>query len=103
MRVPTKLRRHSTLMTIRAILLSPASTYPLTTHQHSGTMRISHMEKEHSKFKDLNKICRNIMPHLGSNNNCSNNKQDSEKKIKGRGDLIPLRTRCLLSWGKIRG
>ena len=53
MRVPTKLRRHSTLMPIGAILLSPTSTYLLTTHQHLGTMRISHMEEEHSKFKDL--------------------------------------------------
>ena len=90
MRVPTKLRRHNTLMLIGAILLSPTSTYPLTTHQHSGTMRISYMEKEHNKFKDLDRICSNIMPHLGSNNNNSNSKQDREHKIKGRGYLIPL-------------
>ena len=72
MRVPTKLRRHSTSMPKGAIRLSPTSTSPLTTHQHSKTMRISHMEEEHSKFKDLDIICSNIMPHLGSNNNCSN-------------------------------
>ena len=100
MRVPTKLRRHSTLMPIGAKLLSPTSTYPLTTHQHSGTMRISHIEEEHNKFKDLDIICSNIMPHLGSN---SNSKQDREQKMRGKGDLIPLMTRCLLSWGKIRG
>ena len=97
MRVPTKFRRHGTSMPIGATLLSPTSTYPLTTHQHLGTMRISHMEEEHNKFKDLDRICSNIMPHLGSNNNSSNNKQDREQKIRGRGDLIPLRTICLLS------
>ena len=103
MRVPTKLRRHNTLMSIGAILLGPTSTYPLTTHQHLGTMIIYHMEEEHRKFKDLVKTCSNIMPYLGSNNNSSNSKQDKEHKIRGRGDLIPLRTRCFLSWGKIRG
>ena len=96
MRVPTKLRRHNTSMPKGAIRLSPTSTSPLTTHQHSKTMRISHMEEEHSKFKDLDIICSNIMPHLGSNNNCINSKQDREQKIRGRGDLIPLRTICLL-------
>ena len=78
MRVPTKLRRHNTLMPIGAILLSPTSTYPLTAHQHSETMRISLMEEKHNKFKDLDRICSNIMPHLGSNNNNNNNKQDRE-------------------------
>ena len=56
MRVPTKFRRHSTSMPIGAIILSQTSTYPLTTHQHSGTMRISHIEEEHGKFKDLDRI-----------------------------------------------
>ena len=58
-----------TSMQIGATLLRPTSTYPLTTHQHSGTMRTSHMREEHSKVKDLDIICSNIMPHLGSNNN----------------------------------
>ena len=57
MRVPTKLRRHSILMPTGAILSSPSLTYPLTTHQHLGTMRTSHMGKEHSKVKDLDRIC----------------------------------------------
>ena len=96
---PIKLWKHSTSMPIGATLLSQTSTYPLTTNQHSRTMRISHMDKKHNKFKHLDKIYSNIMPHLGSNNN----KQDREQKIKGRGDIIPLRTRCLLSWGEIRG
>ena len=97
MRVTTKLRRHSTSMQIGAKLLSPTSTCPFITHQHSGTMRISHIEEEHIKVKDLDRIYNNIMPQLGSNNNSSNNKQDIEQKIKGRGDLIPLRTICLHS------
>ena len=68
MRVPTMLRRHSTSMPIGATLLSPTSTYPLTTHKHSGTMRISLIEEEHNKFKDLDSIC-------------NNNKHDREQKI----------------------
>ena len=56
MRVPTKLRRHNTSKQIGAILLSPTSTYPLTTHQHSRTMRTSHMEEEHGKVRDLDRI-----------------------------------------------
>ena len=71
MRVPTKLRRHSTSMLIGDTLSSPTSTCPLTTHQHSGTMRTSHMEEEHGKVKDLDIICSNIMPPQGSNNNNS--------------------------------
>ena len=50
MRVSTKLRRQSTSMPIGATLLSPTSTCPLTTHQYSRTMGISHMEEEHNKF-----------------------------------------------------
>ena len=65
MRVPTKLRRHSTLMPIGAKLSSPTSTCLLTTHQHSRTMRTFHMEDEHSKVKNLDRICSNIMPSLG--------------------------------------
>ena len=72
MTVPTKLRRHSTSMLIGATLLGPTSTYPLTTHHHSGTIRISHMEEEHIKFKNLDRIFKNIMPHLVSNNNNNN-------------------------------
>ena len=56
------------------------------------------MVEEHSKVKDLERICNNIMPHLGSNNNNSS-KQDRKQMIRGKGDLIPLKTRCLLSWG----
>ena len=99
MRVPTKLMRHSTLMPIGAKLLSPTLTYPFITHQHSRTMKISHMDGERNKFKDLDRMCSNVIPHLGSNNNNSNsnNKHNREQKIRGRGDLIPLRTRCFLS------
>ena len=96
MRVPTKLRRHSTSMPLGVILSSPTLTCPLTTHQHNGTMRISHMVEEHNKVKDLDRICNNIMPHKGSNNN-NNSKQDLEQIIRGKGDLIPLKTGCLLS------
>ena len=65
-----------------ATLLSPRSTFPLTIHQHSGTMRISHMVEEHSKVKDLDRICNNIMPHKGSNNNNNSSKQDREQIIR---------------------
>ena len=51
MRVPTKLRRHSTSMPIEATLSSLTSTCLLTIHQHSGTMRTSHMEEGHNKSK----------------------------------------------------
>ena len=72
MRVPTKMRRHSTSMLIGATLSSLTSTCPLTTHQHSGTIRTSHREEEHSKVKDLDRICSKIMPPQGSNSNsCS--------------------------------
>ena len=60
MRVPIKLR-HSISMLIEVTILSPTSTCQLITHQHLGTMRISHMEEEHNKVKDLgrifNKLC----------------------------------------------
>ena len=85
-----------------ATLSSLTLTCPLTINQHLGTMRISNMVEKHNKVKDLDRICNNIMPHMGSNNN-SSSKQDKEQIIRGRGDLIPLKTRCLLSWGKTKG
>ena len=69
MRVPIKLRRHSISMLIEVTTLSPTSTCQLITHQHLGTMRIYHMEVEHNKVNDLGRIFKNIMLHLGSNNN----------------------------------
>ena len=77
MRVPTKLRRHSTSMKIEATLSSLTSTYPLTTHKHIRTLRTSHMGEEHSKVKDLDRICNNIISHLGSNN--KNKKSGAEE------------------------
>ena len=56
MRVPIKLRRHSFSMLIEAKNLSLTSTFQLTTHQHSGTMRISHMEEENNKVQDQFRI-----------------------------------------------
>ena len=78
MRVLTKLMRHNTSMPIRVTLLSLTSTVPLIIHQHFETMRTSHMEKEHNKVKDLDRIYSNIMPPQGSNNNISSSKQDRE-------------------------
>ena len=92
MRVPNKLRRHNISMLIEVTTLSLTSTCQLITHQHSGTMRISHMEEEHSKVKDLGRIFNNIMLHLGSNN--SSNMEVREHKIKDKGDLLPLKNRC---------
>ena len=71
MRVPTKLRSHNTSMPIGAILSSATLTFPLTTHQHTGIMRTPHIGEEHSKVKDLDRICSNIMPPQGSNSNIS--------------------------------
>ena len=76
MRVPIKLRRHNISMLIEFTILSPTSTCQLITHQHSGTMRISHIGEKHSKVKDLDRIFNNIMLHLGSNNNNNNNKEE---------------------------
>ena len=72
MRVLTRLRRHSTGMLKGATLSRKTPTCPLIAHQHSRTMRISHMVEEHSKVKDLDRICNNIMPYPGSNNNNNN-------------------------------
>ena len=96
MRVPIKLRRHSISMLIEVTTLSPTSTCQLIAHQHSGTMRIYHMEEEHSKVKVLGRIFNNIMLHLGSNNNNNNNnnKEVREHKIRDKGDLLPLKNRC---------
>ena len=52
------------------------------------------------QIKELDIICNNIMPHLGSKN--SSNKQDREHIIRGKGDLNLLKTRCLPSWGKTK-
>ena len=93
MRVPIKLRRHNISLLIEVITLILTSTCQLITHQHSETMRISHMEEEHKKVKDLSRIFNNIMLHLGSNNNNSNNVV-REQKIRDKGDLLPLKNRC---------
>ena len=95
MRVPTKLRRHSISMLIEVTILSPTSTCQIIIHQHSGIMRISHMGEEHSKVKDLGRIFNNIMLHLGSDiNNNNSNKEVIGQKIRGKGDLLPLKDRC---------
>ena len=91
MRVPIKLRRHIISMQIEVTTLSLTSTCQLITHQHSRTMRISLMEEEHNKVKDLSRIFNNIMLHLGSN---KNNKEVREQKIRDKGDLLPLKSRC---------
>ena len=64
MRVLFKLRRHNFSMLIEARNLSQTSTFQLTTHQHSRTMRISHMEVEYSKVQDQCKIFNNNMLHI---------------------------------------
>ena len=68
----------------RSYTFKPNLNLPTHYTHHSGTMRISHIEEKHKKFKDLDRICSNIMPHLGSNNNNNNSKQDKEQKIRGR-------------------
>ena len=71
MMVPIKFRRLSFSMAIEATTLSQTSTYQLITHQHSGTMRISHMEAEHSKVQDQCRIFNNSMLYMGSKDNIS--------------------------------
>ena len=77
-------------------ILSPTSTCQLITHQHSETMRISLLEEEHIKVKDLGRIFNNTMLHLGSNKykNNNNNKDVRGQKIKDKEDLLPLKNRC---------
>ena len=72
------------------------SNLNLTSHYtaHSGTMRISQMEVEHNKVRDLGRIFNNIMFHLGSNNNNKSNREVREHKIRDRGYLFPLRNIC---------
>ena len=82
MRVPIKLRRHSFSMLIEATTLSLTSTCQLTTHQHSGTMRIFHMEEENNKVQDQLRIFNNGMLHMGSKD--SSNKKFREQKIQGK-------------------
>ena len=41
--------------------------------------------EQHSKVKDLDRICNNIMSHLGSKNNNNSIKQDKEHIIGGGG------------------
>ena len=95
MKVPIKLRRYNISMLIEVITLSLTLTCQLITHQHSGTMRISHMGEEHSMVKDLGRIFNNTMLHLGSNdNNNSSNKEVRGQKIRDKGDLFPLKNRC---------
>ena len=83
-------------MIIEVTTLSPTLTCQLITHQHLVTIRISHMEEEHSKVKDLGRIFNNIILPLGSNNNNNNNnnKEVREQKIWNKGDLLPLKNRC---------
>ena len=70
-------------MLIEVTILIPTSTCQLITHQHSRTMKISHIGEEHNNVKDLGKICNNIMLHLGSkNNNNNSHKEVREKKIR---------------------
>ena len=53
------------------------------------------MDEEHNKIKDLDRIFNNIMLHLGSNNNNNNNnKEVRERKIKDKGDILPLKNKC---------
>ena len=61
MRVPIKLRRLSFSMETEATTLSQTSTCKLITHQHLGTMIISHMEVEHSKVQVRCRIFNNSM------------------------------------------
>ena len=88
MRFPIKLRRHNFSMLIEAKNLSQTLTCQLTTHQHSGTMRISDMKVGHSKVQDQYKFLNNSMLHMGSKD--SSSKEVREQKIKDKGDLFPL-------------
>ena len=70
-RVLTKFKRHSTLMLRRATLSCQTPTRPLITHQHKGTMRISHMLEEQSKTPDPDIITIRLIFNPGSKNSSS--------------------------------
>ena len=92
MRVPIKLRRHSFLMLIKATILSQTSTCQLITHQHSETMRISHMDLQHSKDKDLCRIINSSNDNMVSKDSSSRTARGL--KIRGKKGPSLLKNRC---------
>ena len=92
MRVPIRLRRLSLSIATETTTLSQTLTCQLITHQHSATMRISHMEVEHNKVQDQCRIFNYSMLHRDSKD--SNNKGVRKQKIQDKGDLNPLKIKC---------
>ena len=82
-------------MLTEATLSNQTLTCPLITHQHSGTMRISHMVEEHIKAPDQDRITIRLMLILGSKN--SNSKGTIEENIRVKKGLNHLKIRCCIS------
>ena len=78
MRVPTKLRRHGFSMLIKAKTLIQTSNFQLTTHRHSGNMRISHMQVVCRKVQHRCRTFNDNMLQMGSKD--SSSKQVREQK-----------------------
>ena len=64
----------------------------LLTHQHRGTMKISYMEVEHNKAKDLCKTINNNTLHMGSKD--SSSRTTREPRIRAKEGPSLLKNRC---------
>ena len=74
----------------RSYNFKPTQIFQPTTHQLQGTMRISHMDLQYSKDKDLCRIINNSMVNLVSKD--SSNKTTRELRIRAKEGPILLRT-----------
>ena len=72
-------------------------TPALKNHENFSYGGVVHQSQRHGKNMQQ------YHASLGSNNNNINNKQDKDQIIRGRGEFISLKTKCLLSWGKTKG
>ena len=83
-----------------AKISSQTLTFLLITHQHLGTMRISHMVEEHDRALDSDRITFRLMLSPGSKNNSS--RGTIEENIRVRKGLNHLKIICCISCQKTR-
>ena len=76
----------------KVTILSPTPTFQPTTHQHRGTIRISHMEVEHNKVRDLCRTINSNILHMGFRD--SNSRAARELRIMAKEGPSLLRSRC---------
>ena len=84
-------RKFSLLMAIGVTPLSPIQIFQLTTHQPWETMRISHMDLQHSKDRDLCRIISSNMVNMVSKDN--NNRTAKGLRIRAREGLSLMKNR----------